>query len=205
MPDLNDTYLTVKSKAEGFFKDRNSKFISHIYPVNSEEEIKYIQKTLRKTYHDARHHCFAWKLGVDDNNYRVNDDGEPNNSAGQPIYGQILSNNITNVLIVVIRYFGGTKLGIPGLINAYRNSAAEAISDATIIEKHISDIYSIDFTYEEMNLVMRLIKEYDLKMIEQNFDLNCNIKIEIRQSLTETVISKFNTIQKVKTNLLRTI
>lgn len=205
MPDLNDTYLSVKSHAEGFFKDKNSKFISHIYPVNNEDEIKIIQKELRKSYHDARHHCFAWRLGISENNYRVNDDGEPGNSAGQPIYGQILSNNLTNVLIVVVRYFGGTKLGIPGLINAYRNSAADAINNAEIIEKYVSDIYSLEFKYEEMNQVMKLIKDYNLNILEQNFDINCNIIIEIRQSIFVEVLSRFNHINDLKTTFLRTI
>jgi len=205
MPEPNDKYLTIKSHAEGFFKDKNSKFISHIYPVNSEEEIKDIRKSLRKTYHDARHHCFAWKLGIDNNNYRVNDDGEPNNSAGQPIFGQILSSNITNVLIVVIRYFGGTKLGIPGLINAYRTAAAYAIENSKIIEKFVSDIYSVEFKYEEMNHIMKLIKDYNRNIIEQNFDLTCEIKIEIRQSIVEKILSKLNSINDCNFTFIKTI
>ncbi len=202
MHNISDKYLTVKSYAQGFFKDRNSKFLSFIYPVKSEDEIKIIQRDLRKKYYDARHHCFAWKLGTGDNNYRANDDGEPNNSAGQPIYGQILSNNLTNVLIVVIRYFGGTKLGIPGLINAYKNAAADAINNSEIIEKHICDIYYVEFFYEQMNSVMKIIKTYNLNIISQNYDTTCTIRIEIRKQLLKEVLSKLSSIKNIKTKPL---
>ncbi len=205
MPDIEDKYLTINKPAKGFFKDRNSKFISLAYSVANEDEIKEIQKKIRKEYHDARHHCFAWKLGMDNNNYRVNDDGEPNNSAGQPILGQILSNNLTNVLIIVVRYFGGTKLGIPGLINAYKTSAADAINNADIIEKYICDIYSFGFTYENLNTVMKLIKDNDLQIIKQEFDLDCKIELSVKKSKTEKILYKFELIKDIKATYLKTL
>ncbi len=205
MHNLEDKYLTIEKPAEGFFKDRNSKFLSFVHPVTNEDKIKEIQKKIRKEYHDARHHCFAWKLGMDNNNYRVNDDGEPNNSAGQPILGQILSNNLTNVLIIVVRYFGGTKLGIPGLINAYKTSAADAINNAEIIEKYICDIYSFEFAYGELNIVMKLIKDNDLQIIKQEFDLDCEIELSIKKSKTEKILYKFELIKNIRSTYLKTI
>jgi len=204
MPDFEDKYLTIKKPEEGFFKDRNSKFLSFIYTVTNEDEIKEIQKKIRKEYHDARHHCFAWKLGMDNNNYRTNDDGEPNNSAGQPIFGQILSNNLTNVLIIVVRYFGGTKLGIPGLINAYKTSSANAINNAEIIEKYICDIYSLEFAYENLNTVMKLIKDNDLQIINQKFDLDCKIELSVKKSDTKKILYKFELIRDINTTYLKT-
>ena len=145
---FEDTYYTISAPSEGLFKDRGSRFIALAYPVTTEKEIKEIQVSLRKKYHDARHHCYAYRLGYDKSVYRVNDDGEPSGTAGKPIFGQIQSKDLTNIFIVVIRYFGGTLLGVSGLINAYRSAAADAIEHAQIIQKTIMDLYEISFEYQ---------------------------------------------------------
>ena len=202
---FEDTYKTISSESEGLFKDRGSKFIAKAYPVSSEAEIKEIQKKLRKEYYDARHHCFAYILGHDKSAYRVNDDGEPSGSSGKPIYGQLLSNDLTNVFVVVIRYFGGTKLGIPGLINAYRTATKDALKNAKIITKTVNEVYEIQYQYDVMNDVMKIMKEDDLEQIETKFDLSCKIVFSVRKSNSNKVYEKLAKIKDLKIKFLKTV
>lgn len=176
---MRDLYLTISSDSQGLFKDRGSRFIALTFPVSSESEIKEILARLRKEYHDARHHCFAWRLGSDMDRYRFNDDGEPSGSAGRPIFGQIQSKELTNILVVVIRYFGGTLLGVGGLIKAYRNATADALDQASIIEKRVEKQIQLDFPYEAMNAVMSIAKEFDLKQEHHQFDLKCALTLRV--------------------------
>lgn len=201
---IKDTYLTIEDCSEGLYKDKGSKFIALVYPVGEEEEIKSIISKLRKDHHSARHHCYAWRLGAEMNSYRINDDGEPSGTAGKPIFGQIQSNNLTNILIVVIRYFGGTLLGVSGLINAYKKAAADAINNAEIISKQVEDIIEVSFDYSSMNDVMRLLKEEKLEMNDSVFNLSCKITVAVRQSLTATISEKLENIEKTKVKIIRT-
>ena len=167
-----DSYLTVKSKHEVLFKERGSKFLAFIFPVKSEEEIKNHLIALKKEHPNANHHCYAWRLGADKLAYRANDDGEPSNTAGKPILGQIQSNDLTNVLIVVVRYFGGTLLGVGGLISAYKTAAAEVIAAAEIFENFILFEYSVEFNEENINLVMRVLKDCGAKISSHTYENN---------------------------------
>jgi len=195
-PDFpaEDTFLTLGKESEGLFKDRSSKFFYYAYPVSDEEEIKNRLKELRKKHYDARHHCYAWNLGVDGMNYRANDDGEPNHSAGDPILGQIRSYHLTNCLIVVVRYFGGTKLGISGLINAYKTSASSAIEENEIIEQLITAKIRINFPYADLNEVMKLVKNFDLPILSQEMSLDCTMTLEVRKGLENQIIDSLQEI-----------
>lgn len=177
---MEDTYKTIAKPSEGLFKDKGSKFMSFAFPVESEDEIRNIVLLLRKEHHSARHHCYAWRLGYDKSVFRANDDGEPSSTAGKPILGQIQSFDLTNILIVVVRYFGGTLLGVSGLINAYRNAASDAILQAEIIEKLVEKQLLIEFDYAVINEVMKIFKEEKLQQNESQFDLRCQIKTQIR-------------------------
>lgn len=193
-----DTYKTITAASEEvLFKDRNSKFFGYAFPVTSEEEIKEHLEDLKKKHHSARHWCYAWQLGKEEFHYRANDDGEPSNSAGMPIYGQIQSFEVTNILLVVVRYFGGTKLGVGGLINAYRTAAQMALEASDIQERTIDFRYEISFDYPEMNKVMRVIKENNLEVLNQKLELDCKIYIGVRKGEAEAVFEKFNAIYKV--------
>ncbi|NOU60758.1 IMPACT family protein [Marinifilum caeruleilacunae] len=200
----NDTYKTISQKSEGLYKEKGSKFITYAYPVGTEEEIKEHIAQLKKEYYDARHHCYAYMLGADKKNFRANDDGEPSSTAGKPILGQILSNDLTNILIVVVRYFGGTKLGASGLIHAYKTAAADAISNAEILDKTVNDIYDIHFDYLVMNDIMKIIKDEQPEQLGQDFNLTCKITLSIRQSEVERLIEKFKKITSVKAEYIRT-
>ena len=194
-----DTYKTINSPSEEvLFKDKNSKFFGYCFPLNSEEDVKEIIVELKKKHHSARHWCYAFQLGVDKIHYRLNDDGEPNNSAGAPIYGQIKSFDLTNILVVVVRYFGGVKLGVSGLINAYKTSAQLAIENCTIIEKTIDYNYFIDFDYKNMNKVMRIIKENNLSIVNQKLELNCQIEISVRKKDAEKIYALFESLFEIK-------
>jgi uncharacterized YigZ family protein len=182
------SYYTLSQVSESQFKEKGSKFLGFAFPVSSEEEIKEKLDFLRKKYFDARHHCFAYILGKDKDIYRANDDGEPNHSAGDPILGQIRSHSLTNTLIVVVRYFGGTKLGVGGLIQAYRIAASEAIANNIIIEKEDKKELKLNFNYLEMNQVMKFIKEYNLEISDQKFDNSCEIGLMVPDGIRETVI-----------------
>lgn len=195
--EIEDSYLTLKTTSEGLYKEKGSKFLAFAYPVDSEDQIKETLDELRKRYYDARHHCYAYILGKNQDIYRANDDGEPNHSAGDPILGQIRSHQLTNVLIVVIRYFGGTKLGVGGLISAYKTAAAEAIENNEIIIAIVHSRLVVDFDYLAMNDVMKIIKDFDLQVVNQKFDNICRLEIQVREKFKAKVIEKFEDIQGV--------
>lgn len=178
---MEDTYKTVEDTAEGLYKEKGSKFIAYIYPVTTDEQVREIVTTLKEKYYDARHHCYAYMLGADKKRFRANDDGEPSSTAGKPILGQILSNELTNVLIVVVRYFGGIKLGVSGLIAAYKAAAADAVANARIIERTVDESIRIRFSYLVLNDVMRIIKEENPDVLERNFEMECEMLLSIRQ------------------------
>ena len=193
-----DTFLTIKEPSEGEYKEKGSKFLAFAFQVRTEEQVKERLDELRKKYYDARHHCYAYQLGQNGELWRANDDGEPNHSAGTPILNQIKSFNLTDVLVVVIRYFGGTKLGVSGLINAYKTSTQEALENAEIEEKIITKVVSFSFDYLGMNDVMKLIKDYDLEIIEQEFTNTCQMKLSVRLAIVEEVEAKLKDIKEVK-------
>lgn len=195
---FSDTYLTIEKRTEAIFKDKGSKFLAFAYPVENDQQIKDILNQLKKEHHTANHHCYAYRLGADKMNFRANDDGEPNNTAGKPILGQIQSNDLTNVLIVVVRYFGGTLLGVSGLINAYKNSAADVIKASTIIEKQILFNYTIQFYFEHLNDVMKLLKQLDCIITSQQFDNNCEMSFSIRKANSEQCEEKLKKIEGLK-------
>ncbi len=203
MSEIEDLYHEIKSPSEALFKDRGSKFIAKAYPVFSENEVKEVLDNLRKEYYDARHHCYSYILGADKKKFRINDDGEPSGSAGKPIHGQLLSHDLTNILVVVIRYFGGTKLGIPGLINAYRTATKEAIANTKILSKTVNDIYSIEFEYPMMQTAMRFVKEEDVKQLLTKFEISCYIEISVRKNDSEMIFDKLKAIYGLKTKFLR--
>jgi len=197
--DIKDTYRTITNPSEdALFKDKNSKFYGYAFPVLDEESIKQHILNLKKQHHSARHWCYAYQLGTEKITYRANDDGEPSNSAGQPIYGQIQSFDLTNVLIVVVRYFGGVKLGVGGLINAYRTAAQLAIENTTIVEKTINNDYQITFDYKNMNKVMRIIKEKQINIVNQKLELDCQIFISVRKKDADEIFGIFNQLYEVK-------
>jgi uncharacterized YigZ family protein len=195
---FEDTYKTIATSSEGIFRDKGSKFIGYAYPFTREEDLKEILFNLKKEHPKARHHCYAWRLGPDRSVFRVNDDGEPSGTAGRPILNILLSNDITNVLVIVVRYFGGTLLGVPGLINAYKRATEEAINVNTIIEKTINEVYSLSFDYLQLNEVMKIIKEENLVPENQVFDLNCSMEISIRKSELNKVLGKLENIEGLK-------
>jgi uncharacterized YigZ family protein len=198
MSEIKDTYKTIsKPSEEVLFKDKNSKFFGYAYPVQNEEDIKTHLEALKKQHHSARHWCYAYQIGTERIKYRANDDGEPSNSAGQPIYGQIQSFELTNVLVVVVRYFGGVKLGVGGLINAYRTGAQMALEESNIIEKTINIDYLIRFDYKNMNKVMRIIKEKQLKIVNQTLELDCQIQISVRKKDSEPIFEIFNQLFEI--------
>jgi uncharacterized YigZ family protein len=189
----NDTYKTIENPSEEIlFKDKNSKFFGYAFPVVHEDDVKNYLIELKKTHHAARHCCYAYQIGTETITFRANDDGEPNNSAGMPIYGQIQSFEVTNILIVIVRYFGGVKLGVGGLINAYKTAAQLTLENASIIEKTINICYLITFDYKNMNKVMRIIKEKNLDIINQKLELNCQITISVRKKDSDIVFETFN-------------
>lgn len=187
---FDDTYKTIAAPAESIFRDRGSKFFGYAYPVTSDKQIKGLVAKLKAEHPKANHHCWAIRLGIDRSVYRVNDDGEPSGTAGRPILNTLLSKNITNVLVVVVRYFGGTLLGVPGLINAYKLTTEAALEQASIIEKTVNDVYTINFGYPLMNDVMRIIKEEQLQVLEQTSELACSIRFSVRKTQVEQVMSK---------------
>ena len=195
---MKDTYKTIEKSAEGYFKDRGSKFFAYAYPARNEEETKDILNKIKKDHHSARHHCFAWRLGTEKILYRANDDGEPSSTAGKPILGQLQSFDVTNILIVVVRYFGGTLLGTSGLINAYRNAAENALINAKILTKIIKKTYRLDFTYNEMNEVMTLIKKHNLNIIDTQFEEKCSLHFTVRKSDAAHIEKIFNDFYGVK-------
>lgn len=200
MSDLeNDTYKTLALPSEEvLFKEKNSKFFGYAFPVTAEEEVKEILEKLRKDHFSARHWCYAYQIGIEKIQYRANDDGEPNNSAGMPIYGQIQSFEVTNVLVVVVRYFGGVKLGVGGLITAYKTTAQMALENAEIIEKTIDIHFLISFGYANMNKVMRIIKEKNLQIIAQKMEMDCEIEIATRKKNVQNLLDTFESLYEIK-------
>ncbi len=200
MEELNsDTYNTISvASDEVLFKEKNSKFFGTAFPVQDEEEVKEVLSELKKQHPSARHFCYAYQLGTETKTYRVNDDGEPNNTAGMPIYGQLLSFDVTQILVVVIRYFGGVKLGVGGLIAAYKTTAQMVLENASIIEKTIDSHFLITFEYKNINKVMRIIKEQNLNIINQKMELSCVIEIETRKSNQEKILELFESLFEVK-------
>lgn len=193
-----DTYKTIEIKPKPIlFKDKNSKFYGYVFPVQSEEDIKPYINQLKKEHHAARHWCYAYQIGTETIAYRANDDGEPNNSAGMPIYGQIQSFGLTNVLIVVVRYFGGVKLGVGGLINAYKTTAQMILEAATIVNKTINNDFLISFDYKNMNKVMRIIKEKQLTIVNQKMELGCQITISVRKNEAPMIYDIFNNLFEI--------
>lgn len=196
---MKDTYKCIsKASEEVLFKDKNSKFFGYAYPITSEEEAKVHIEDLKKKHHQARHWCYAWQIGKENHQFRANDDGEPSNTAGMPIYGQIQSFDVTNILIVVVRHYGGIKLGVGGLINAYKTTAQMALENSKIVKRTIDEVFVIKFDYPEMNLVMRVIKEHNLNIIEQKLELDCEIHISVRKKIAEEIFKKFESIYKVE-------
>lgn len=194
----SDSYKTIlEATKETLFKDRNSKFFGFAFPVTNEEEVKDYLEEVKKIHYSARHFCYAYQIGVEDIKYRANDDGEPNNSAGMPIYGQIQSFEVTNILIVVVRYFGGTKLGVGGLINAYKTSAQITIEASEIVEKTIDVFYQLNFEYDMMNKVMRILKEKNINLVHQKMELACEYAISIRKKESKAIFDIFNNLYKV--------
>ncbi|MFT7250633.1 MAG: putative YigZ family protein [Flavobacterium sp.] len=193
-----DTYKTISQPSEEIlFKEKSSKFFGYAFPINNEDEVKEALELLKKKHKSARHFCYAYQLGTGTISYRVNDDGEPNNSAGMPIYGQIQSFEVTNVLVVVIRYFGGVKLGVGGLISAYKTAAQMTFEVADIIEKTINVHFMISFDYKDMNKVMRIIKEKNLEMISQKMEMSCEIEISTRKKNAEDIFDIFSQIYEI--------
>ena len=179
---FDDTYRTLGAPSEGLYKEKGSKFLAFAYPVHSTDEVKAHLETLRKQYFDARHHCYAYILGPHKDAFRVNDDGEPSGTGGRPIHGQLLSADLTDVLVVVVRYFGGILLGASGLANAYKTAARDAIDHAQIVEKTIDIRYCLRFAYETLNDVMRILKDFGLKPLDPVYDMQCTLWVEVRQS-----------------------
>lgn len=188
---LSDTYKTIAAPSEGLYKEKGSKFLAFAYPVQTELKIKEHLEALRKQYYDARHHCYAYVLGPRQEVYRANDDGEPSATAGRPIHGQILSQGLTDVLVVVVRYFGGTKLGTSGLINAYKTATLDALQQAEVIEKIVMQRYRVRFPYEKMNQVMRIVKDLQLQVVEQQSDMQCVLVLAVRLSESQRCYDKF--------------
>lgn len=195
----NDTYKTIAGPSpEVLYKDRGSKFFGYAYPIVSEEEVKFHLENLKKVHFNARHWCYAWQLGAYYEHYRANDDGEPSNSAGMPIYGQLQSFEVTQCLVVVVRYFGGTKLGVGGLMQAYKTAAQMALAAAEMIQKTINDTFVVHFEYSEMNTVMRIIKEEKIEIEDQTLEMNCEFKINVRKNESERIFELFSNTYKVK-------
>lgn len=196
---INDTYKTLKEASkEILFKEKNSKFFGYAFPVDSEEHVKEIIDQLKKEHFSARHWCYAYQIGIEKIQYRANDDGEPNNSAGMPIYGQIQSFEVTNVLVVVVRYFGGVKLGVGGLISAYKTAAQMALEESEIIEKTINKHFAISFSYAHMNKVMRIIKEKNLTIVSQKMEMDCEVIVATRKKNVQNLLDTFEKLYEVQ-------
>ncbi len=199
---MDDTYKTISNPVEGLFKDKGSKFISFAYQVTSEDEIREIVQKIKKDHYSARHHCYAWRLGYEKLHFRANDDGEPSSTAGKPILGQIQKFDLTNILIVVVRYFGGTLLGVSGLINAYRNAALDAINQADIVEKIVEKQILIEYEYLGMNEVMKIFKDEKLVQVDSTFDTKCQIKTWIRLSEMDRIETSLKNIEGLKFSII---
>ena len=192
---MEDSYKSIAGHSEGLFKDNGSRFIAHAYPVETEEEVRSIVSALRKEYYDARHHCYAYRLGYKGDVFRASDDGEPAGSSGRPILGQIDSDGLSDVLVVVVRYCGGIKLGIPGRIRAYKTSTADAISNANIVEKIASRRFRVVFGYMSMNSVMKVMKDLNLSQSNQQFDMECSLQTVVRLTLVDSFLERMADVE----------
>ena len=192
---IRDSYKSIASESRGLFKDNGSRFIAHAYPVETEEEVKEIVAALKKEYYDARHHVYAYRLGYLGDKFRANDDGEPSGSSGRPVLGQIDSNELSDILVVVVRYFGGIKLGIPGLIRAYKTATADAIANAEIVEKIACKRYKVHFGYMGMNSVMKVFKDMGLDQKNQLFDMECSMETSVRLSQVDTFLERIQDVE----------
>lgn len=185
MNSNSDTYRSIAAPARGIYKELGSKFLAFAYPVETEDEVKTILAALRKEYFDARHHCYAWRLGLQGEPFRMNDDGEPSSTAGRPIHGQLLSQGLSDILVVVVRYFGGVKLGVPGLIRAYKTATQDALAHAEIVEKIAGETFTLQFDYLQMNDVMKVLKDMGIIPFRQEFDLRCTLGVRVRLTQIE--------------------
>ncbi len=192
---MEDSYFTIVGEAEILYKEKGSKFITYAYHVGSEEQITPLLEALRKRHYDATHHCYAWRLGARGERFRANDDGEPSSTAGKPILGQMVSREITNCLIVVVRYFGGTKLGVSGLIEAYRDSAAEVLTACEVVERTVDMVLRIEFSYVSMNGVMKIVKDLQPKIVSQVFDNLCVMELSIRRSMGDQLLARLSKVE----------
>lgn len=202
---FEDSYKVVTTPGEGLYKEKGSKFFAEAFPVHSEAEVKAKVAEIKKKYFDAKHHCYAFIIGPDKSCYRSSDDGEPSGTAGKPILNQILSKDLTNVCVVVTRYFGGQLLGVPGLINAYKTSAREALDNCGVMEKTVDEVYSVSFGYPLLNEVMRILKEENLEQRNTKFELDCYLEIAVRKSISNKIVDKLDRIYGVEVNYLKTI
>jgi uncharacterized YigZ family protein len=200
----SDNYKTLKSPAKGVYKEKGSRFLAFAFPVVNQDQIKPVVEGIRKEYHDARHHCYAYMIGRERLNWRINDDGEPSGTAGRPILGQINSFGLTNILIVVSRYFGGTLLGTSGLINAYKSAAADALKNGEIVERTMHEYYEIKYPYISMNDVMKILKEDEAGQSDQIFELECSMVIDFRVSARGKIISRLSRIEGLNYRYIET-
>jgi len=200
----SDTYTTIKSFSEGSYREKGSRFLSFAYPITSQDGVKPLLDKVRKEHYDASHHCYAYMIGHERNIWRINDDGEPSGTAGKPILGQINSFGITNVLVIVTRYFGGTLLGVSGLINAYKSAAASSIKNASIIECTVNVYYEIIFPYHAMNDVMKILKEEEIDQSDHSFDLECRINLNFRVSHSEKILQMLSLIEGLECRYIET-
>lgn len=201
---FEDTYKTIAAPAEGLFRDKGSKFIAYAYPIRDEAAVKEMVAALKSQHPKARHHCWAYRLTPDRTVFRINDDGEPSGTAGRPILNVLLSREVTNVLVVVVRYFGGTLLGVPGLIHAYKTATQEALSAAQMIELTVNDIYRLSFAYEQLNEVMRIVKAEGLDVLNQSFENRCTMELEVRQTHVGRVLARLEVVDGIVVNFVRT-
>lgn len=202
---FNDTYRTIGQTYEGIFRDKGSKFMAYAYQFEEESQLKEIIAELKLLHPKARHHCYAYRLTPDRSVFRINDDGEPSGTAGRSILNVLLSSDLTNVLVVVVRYFGGTLLGVPGLINAYKSATQIALEEAEILEKTQDDVYEVQFPYLQMNDIMRIIKEENATILEQEFDNDCLIRIAIRKMQVNAIVSRLEKVEQIKLRYLKTV
>ncbi|RZK79962.1 MAG: YigZ family protein [Pedobacter sp.] len=201
---FDDTYKSIASESTGTYKDKGSKFIAFAYPLKSEEQVKGLVNALRLTHSKARHFCWAFRLTPDRSIFRLQDDGEPSGTAGRPILNALLSADLTDVLIVVVRYFGGTLLGVPGLIQAYKSAAMDAIAEAKIVTKTLNDVYELTFPYLRMNDVMKIIKDEQPEVVSQSFDNDCKVQLSIRKSSLNAILHKFEKVEELSVKYLET-
>lgn len=198
---MADTYKTITKETEGLFKDKGSKFFAYGFPLTDESQVKGILQKLKKEHHSARHHCYAYKIGKKEFATRANDDGEPSGTAGKPIFGQIESHEVTNILVVVVRYFGGILLGTSGLINAYKNATIECLANADIQENLIEDELQLNFTYELLNTAMRIVKDENLRVVKQDFMETCEMTVAVKQSLTKQTFDMISSIYGIEVKI----